>query len=273
MSDDTENTDAVTQRQVAAAIPNRYSRLPEQDEQDYTLQSRTEILAILRALIEQSALMTVYFNQGQDFILSSLLQLSEADRTLVLDVGSDPAMNRRALEVDRLICVSNLDKVKIQFVLDGVDAIKFEGRPAFLANVPSTLVRLQRRDFYRFVLPVLQPLRCIIPLGRYGDSLQPAEVNVIDVSAGGLGFLVKSDTVVLGTDMLLENCRIELPENGILHVDMRIRSLYEVTLLTGARHLRAGCQFINLTGKQEMQLQRYIIYAERERKAHELGMA
>lgn len=251
---------------------SRFERLRDEEEKDYTLRSRSEILAILRSMIEHNALMTVYFNQGQDFLLSSLLQLSADGGTLVLDVGSSEEMNRRALEVDRLICVSNLDKVKIQFVLDGVDATRFENRPAFLANTPETLVRLQRRNAYRFVLPVLQSIRCSIPFKSYGGGLHPLEVNVIDISAGGLGFLSKSEHIDLATDMLLENCRLDLPEIGILTVNMRIRSLYEVTLLTGARHQRAGCQFIGLTSKQEVQLQRYVIKAERERKARELGM-
>lgn len=258
---------------VSAALQNRFERLRDEEERDFTLRSRQEVLSVLRAMIEHNALMTVYFNQGQDFMLSSLLQLSADEKTLLLDVGSSMEMNRKALDVDRLICVSNLDKVKIQFVLDGVDPTRFEGRPAFLANTPETLVRLQRRDFYRFILPVLQPLKCSIPLKSYDGLLRPFEVNVVDISAGGLGFLSKSETLELRTDLLLENCHLDLPESGMLTVDMRIRSLYEVTLLSGARHQRAGCQFIGLTSKQEMQLQRYIIHAERERKAHELGMA
>ncbi|WP_160329881.1 flagellar brake protein [Sterolibacterium denitrificans] len=274
MTDETSAPPHTPPPPPSSSIPqNRFERLRDEEEKDYTLRSRSEILAVLRSMIEHNALMTVYFNQGQDFMLSSLLQLAADGRTLVLDVGSSAEMNQRALAADRLICVSNLDKIKIQFVLNGVDALQFEGRPAFLANTPEILVRLQRRDFYRFVLPVLQSIRCSIPFKSYDGGLQPIEVNVIDISAGGIGFLSKSESLGLSTDMLLENCRIDLPEIGILTVNMRIRSLYEVTLLTGARHERAGCQFIGLTAKQEMQLQRYIIKAERERKARELGMS
>ncbi|MBV2234764.1 MAG: flagellar brake protein [Sterolibacterium sp.] len=268
MTDETSRTPA-----PFPPAQTRFERLRDEEERDFTLRSRSEILAILRSLIHHNALMTVYFNQGQDFMLSSLLHLAEDGRTLVLDVGSNADMNRRALSVDKLICVSNLDKVKIQFVLDGVDAVQYEGRPAFLANVPASLVRLQRRDTYRFVLPVLQPLRCSIPFVTYDGRLQPQEVSVIDISAGGIGFLSKSENIDLSTDMLLENCRLDLPEVGILTVNLCIRSLYEVVLLTGARHKRAGCQFIHLDSKQEMQLQRFIITAERERKAQALGMA
>lgn len=266
-------TDQAPATATSASDPNRIDPIHSDDGEDYTLRARSEILGVLRALFDQGSLMTAYFNQGNDFLMTTLLKIADDGHTLVLDIGSNNEMNKRALTSDRLICVSNLDRVKIQFILDGVDSIQFEGRQAFLANTPQALLRLQRRDFYRLVMPVLQPLRCTIPLKTYDDSSKSMEVNVIDISGGGVGIIAKSEGVELDVDMLLENCRIDLPGVGMITVTMRIRSVYDVTLRTGARHKRAGCQFLDLPGQQQMLLQRFIIKAERERKARESGLA
>lgn len=265
-------TDQTPATEPPKTDPHRIELIQSEDGRDYSLRSRPEILGVLRSMIERGSLMTAYFNQGTDFLMTSLLKIADDSRTLWLDVGSNGEMNKRALASDRLICVSNLDKVKIQFVLNGVDAVQFEGRAAFLANTPDSVMRLQRRDYYRLAMPVLHPLKCTIPTKSYDGSSQSIEVNVIDISGGGVGFVAKTDGVELSTDMLLPDCRIELPGIGVIVVTMRIRSVYEVTLRTGARHKRAGCQFIDLPNQQQTLLQRFIIKAERERKARESGL-
>lgn len=60
---------------------------------------------------------------------------------------------------------------------------------------------------------------------------------------------------------------------GILIATLQVRSVFEVTLRTGAQVTRAGCQFLNLPGPMLTLVQRYIIKVERERKARETGMA
>ncbi len=251
----------------------RIDLIHDDEGKDYTLRARAEVLGVLRSLLEHSSLMTAYFNQGHDFLMTSLLKIAPDGNTVVIDVSSNSEMNKRALTSDRLICVANLDKVKIQFVLQGVAPVQFEGHPAFLATTPATLLRLQRRDHYRLAMPVLHPLKCTIPQKTYDGTEKSIEVSVIDISGGGVGIVAKTDGIELSTDMLLPDCRIELPGIGVIVATLRIRSVYEVTLRTGARHKRAGCQFVDLPGKQQMLLQRFIITAERERKARESGLA
>jgi c-di-GMP-binding flagellar brake protein YcgR len=53
---------------------------------------------------------------------------------------------------------------------------------------------------------------------------------------------------------------------------LRVRSIFEFSTRSGAKHKRAGCQFIDLPGPMLTLIQRYIIRIERERKARESGM-
>lgn len=249
------------------ALSQRLEPLPAADYPDYTLHSAAEIRTILRAMIAQQALVTLYFNQGRDFFLSSLLQLSDDGKQIWLDVGSDNATNQRALRAERLICVTQLERIRIQFVLQGLQISQLDRHPAFVCAAPDSLLRLQRRESYRFVMPVLQPLKCLIPALQTTESA--TEISVVDISGGGVGILSKT-TLGLAIGQVLEHCQIELPGVGLLDVSLRIRSQQEITLRTGATHTRLGCQFIGLRNPQEMQVQRYIIKAERERKAREM---
>lgn len=251
-------------------LSQRLEPLPAADYPDYTLHAAAEIRTILRAMIAQQSLVTIYFNQGRDFFLSTLLQLDDHDQRLWLDVGSDDATNRRALNADRLVCVAQLERIRIQFVLQGLDSTQLDRHPAFLSAPPATLLRLQRRESYRFVMPVLQPLKCLIPVSQTADRTETIEVHIVDISGGGVGILSKSQ-LKLDIGQVYEHCQIELPGIGLLEVSLRVRSQQEITSRTGATHSRLGCQFIGLRNPQEMQVQRYIIKAERERKTRELG--
>lgn len=265
---DTTHSPSSTDQELYKSTP-----IPEEDGKDYTLTARGEILAVLRALIQQGSLITMYFNQGKDFLLTTVLTLANEDQTLIFDAGNSATANARALASERLICVGQLDKIKIQFVLERLTSAQHQGHPAFMAALPTTLQRLQRREFYRLTLPVLQPLVCIIPPQHDDNRLAEAELSVLDISGGGMGLLVKNDGLQLNTDVLIKDCRTALPQIGMLICDLRIRSLYEITLRNGQRHKRAGAQFVKLSNNMQQMLQRYILKSERERKAREAGMS
>lgn len=251
---------------------NLYKPIPDEEGKDYSLRSSREIQRVLQSLIDHKALITAYFNTGNDFLMTSMLEILEDDDEIILDVSNHPEMNQRVLSTDRIICVALLDKIKIQFVLAGVRTTQFENRSAFLADLPQSVLRLQRRESYRLTLPVLQPLIGITQLKTSDGKIIPAEVHIVDISGGGVGIVSKSNEVELRVGMALENCRIDLPGIGTLTVTLVVRSVYELILKTGIRQKRAGCQFLDLSGQQDNLLQRYIIKIERDRKARDSGM-
>lgn len=251
-----------------AATP--MSALEEDDEfSKYTVHAKTEILHILNSMRASNALVTVHFNHGKDFLLTSVIGISADGSTVILDVGSNAEMNNRALQTDKLTCNSSQGKVKIQFTLDGVDPTMFEGRKALLGNVPKTLVRLQRRDFYRLTAPLANPLICHIPIQEADGSTRTIGATVVDISGGGLAMVLPPEEHNFETDTLLSNCRMDLPNVGTVNATMRVRSIFDVTLASGKILKRSGCQFIKLPGAMVTMIQRYIIQVDRERKGRE----
>lgn len=242
------------------------------DYTQYLIRNATEILFVLRSLRDSSDRITIYFNEGKDFLLSSVVALDEG--SITLDFGGNPAANRRALAAERLFCVTRHDKIRIQFLLRGVRQIDFQGAPAFHAALPDSVLRLQRREYFRLTTPVANPLKCRVPIPMPdGGDPRIVEANVLDISGGGIAVMVPPEGFVLQAGMRFPNCRVDLPEIGTIVATLEIRSLFDVTLRSGTQVTRAGCQFVDLPGPMLTQVQRYIIKVERERKAREAGMS
>ena len=72
---------------------------------------------------------------------------------------------------------------------------------------------------------------------------------------------------------IMNDCRMMLPEEGLLVVTLSVRNMFDVITRTGARHVRIGCEYVGLPSVRMTMVQRYITRIERERKARLSGMA
>lgn len=250
--------------------PNPAAALEPGEYNQYMLRTRAEILVVLRGLYEHVSQITIFFNEGKDMLLTTLAAV--ADDHLVLDYGPSSDTNRKALEAEKHFCVTTLEKVRVQFILRGLKKVELDGRPAFRASLPDEVLRLQRREFYRLTTPIARPLKCVIPIPLPDGDTYSHEAHILDISGGGMGISAPPEEIPFGTDMVLPNCRIDLPEVGFVTATIKVRSLFEVTLRSGARVRRAGCEFVKLPGPMMTLIQRYIIKVERERKARESGL-
>lgn len=237
----------------------------------YMLRAPAEIQVVLHGLCTHVAQITVFFNEGQDMLLTSLADV--ASDHLVLDFGASGELNNKALEADRHFCVALLDKVRIQFILRRFDQVEYEGRPAFRTELPKELLRLQRREYYRLVTPVVRPLKCAMSIPLPEGKTHLYEASVFDISGGGMGISAPPDGIPFHAGMEIPDCRIDLPEVGLVTCRVRVCSVFEITLRSGVNIKRAGCEFISLSGQMGTLVQRYIIKVERERKARESGLA
>jgi c-di-GMP-binding flagellar brake protein YcgR len=253
--------------------PPQFELEQNNDYSKFLLYSKSEIVSILRALIQKGALLTVYFDQGKSFLLTSLLALSPDNNGFVLDLGSDAEMNNKALVADKLIFAAQVDKVKIQFALKKLSSTSFNGRAAFLGALPETLLRLQRREYFRLSTPIASPIKCTIPMKRADNSAFIIEVPLLDISGGGVGLMVhREEADLYEPEMIFNNCKIALPEEGLLITTLRIRNAFDVTTKSGTHYIRVGCEFIDLQGPRLTLIQRYITRIERERKARLSGL-
>lgn len=245
--------------------------LPTDEFSQYLLYGKSEMLPVLRGLVEQVSQVTMMFNEGRDMVLTSLVSCD--DSGLILDFGASKEMNRLAQKAEKLFCVTQLGKVKIQFILRGVTEVDVGGRAAFHALLPESVLRLQRREHYRLSSSFMHPLKCRIRLVDANGASVLVDASVTDISGGGVGLAGLPLEVELEPDAEIPGCTIDLPEVGSIAATLILHRVQETTSRSGVRARRAGCEFVNLPGPMAKLIQRYIMKVERERKARESGMA
>mgnify|MGYP001157936484 FL=1 len=240
---------------------------------EYLLHSKAEIVAVLRSLIQRRALVSAYLDQGRDFLLTSLLEIDAGNDELILDWGRDDAVNRRALQASQLVLSAMVDKVKVQFTLTQLAETLCDGRPAFRAALPDKVLRLQRREYFRLSTPIAKPVKFVTTIKRVDGSTLIAEASLLDISGGGVGLMATpSLAALLPSGMVLSDCKMTLPDEGLLVANLCIRNKFDVTTRGGARYVRVGCEFVAIPGARMSMVQRYITRVERERKARLSGM-
>lgn len=232
----------------------------------YRTYDRLEIQRVLRDLARQGELVTVYFSGGRDFVLTSVLDVDAEAGRVYLELGADQSANERLLKVGRAQFVSSHNRVRVQFAIETVESDRRNGTPVFAVPFPESMVRIQRREFYRLNTPVAQPIYCRLPVN--GEAV---DVVVVDISLGGVGLLEPPEghPLNLGAGDIIDGCHIDLPEEGLIETSLEIRSAFDYTTRSGRVQRRIGCRFLHLTPAMNAQIQRYIhrVELERRRKA------
>jgi c-di-GMP-binding flagellar brake protein YcgR len=235
---------------------------------EYLLHDPREIRSVLQSIVKQNNLVSIYFDHGNGFLLTTLIEVGE--NGIFLDRGSDVTMNREILKAAKVFCVTHQSHVKLQFILHGVESATYEGQPAFSAAVPKDLLRLQRREYYRLRTPLIHPPICRIPFKRKDTPVAMHDYSVLDISIGGIQLQIVD--VPLETEQVFKDCVLEMPGNEPVKISLLVRSVNDVVLRSGKISQRAGCKFVDLEGAVERAIQRYITRTERDRNAIAKGM-
>jgi c-di-GMP-binding flagellar brake protein YcgR len=235
-------------------------RLPEQQERECRVTSVRQILSLLRNISEEGSRTALYFDGAKDFIMTSLLDVGE--KGLWVEQGADMPKNRRIAESKRVTLISSLDQVKIQFSVDGIRAVTHQGYPAFYLPLPANLYRIQRREYFRLMIPTSERLHCAIPANnpQAGGRI---ELPVLDISGGGIRLSCAKDDIEFVLGQTYAGCRIDLPEVGIIEVTIRVKNLISASPKPGQTITRAGCEFVDLGNASGILLQRYVTKMQR----------
>ena len=238
----------------------------------YFLRNRLEILSTLRAIEKRRNIVTVYIGDGTQFFLSTIITVNDDSGLFFLDPSKQDAINQQAALAGQLTLSANLDRVKTQIRLPSLKLTTLAGKPVLSAALPERILRLQRREFFRLETPRAHPLRCKIAAKRE-TGVELFDFPLFDISGGGLSLIGKvglAEKFTLGE--LFQDCRLEIPGENVLSVNLRVREILKTELPSGEQQLRLGCEFISLPGTRLTLIERYITRVERERKARETGL-
>lgn len=227
----------------------------------YLVRHPAEVQRILREVMQDKDIVTAYADDGRHRMLTTIVDLDAAGRSVYLDCGADEGMNARLTACREVTLSTTHDGVRVQFTTPALQRVRHRQAEALRAVMPGELLHLQRREYYRLVTSVLDPIKCLISTdhGRL-------ETTVVDLSIGGIGILAYTPDIELEVGRLYHGCRLGLPALDQFAMSLTVRSIFELTLRNGRRSHRAGCQFIDLPAGLETALQRYITRAQRERR-------
>lgn len=236
----------------------------------FVLSGRRQIRQLLQEIIDHHALIGGHFGNGGSF-LTALLELSDDEDTITLDASPDAATHRRVLSAPKLVCVTQLDRIRIQFVLRDLEEGREDGRTVIYAPVPDEILRLQRRDAFRLAVPLSHAATCVIRTKGVAEPTVEVVGRLLDISVGGIALQVPTDIVEFVIGSQLETCQLRLPNLDPIPLQLRVCNISRQEQRSGAQMLRIGLSFADLPRSAENAIQRYIFNTERERNARERG--
>ncbi|MDH5480706.1 MAG: flagellar brake protein [Nitrosomonas sp.] len=234
-------------------------------DENFRVHSEIEIFFILRGIMRKNSLITLYYDDEDSFILTSILDIDTHRKEIIIDYNTDNEPSRQILQAKTLAFVTSQNGVKIEFTCDKIRKTNFKGQNTFAVKAPKSLVRMQRRNSFRITTPITKPLKCIIAIPS-SETYTKAEITILDISCGGIGVIDHHPIISFDPGIVYKDCQIDLPEIGTVTVNIKVKSTYEVTLRNKLTCKRSGCEFINLPAKMEAMIQRYIVKLEQARK-------
>jgi len=223
------------------------------------------VASVLRAIAIAGTRTAAYMNQGEAFVLTTLLSVESQPPALIFERGADKTLNARLLKADKITFVTSDQGVPVQFSANNPGAAIFQGSDAFSISMPQRVLRLQRRMYYRLPgEPIQRHLTCELPC-RTGEALTAIKPVVLDLSCGGLAAVVPAEAPLLETGSR-HLCTIDLPGVGKIESMIEVRATSEAMLPGGRPGRRYGLEFVNINNKNVALIQRFILEQQRSRK-------
>lgn len=237
------------------------------DEEQFIVRNLKEIIQILTDLSIRHEMLKVSFNH--DVCLTNIISVDVKNHAVYLDIGLDDAFNSRLLASHHVV-FSKDDGIRIKWTSTNISLATLKDGKAIKIAIPQTLMRLQRREFFRLATPIVNPVPCLIPVSDETnlDLDRTLELILVDVSLGGIGVIVADlldPLLVIGASF--NQCKISFPEVGETSLTLQVRNITKVTLKEGVIKHRIGLQFIAPSRGNEGLINRYTYNLERQAMA------
>jgi flagellar brake protein len=229
----------------------------------YLIHSRREIIALLRRLTDKRELVRMIFSEGEEAIATAVLEVN--DDSVIIDSAPDSEQLARVLASGSISFDTALERIRIAFFATRIEPCMHDGLPALRIPLPQTMVRLQRREYYRVLTP-----RCSIQMEQEGGP-PPVSFAVQNVSAGGIALIDDERVLDATKGAEYSNCELMLPGAQSVIATLCVMNCCDMTLYNGRMARRIGCAFVNPNAAMLALVQRYVSKLERDQNARMHG--
>jgi len=237
---------------------------PEMEKREkYLLRTSRKIVPLLKAMAKKTDLVTARVPVGGYTVMTAVLDILPARNLIILDYGPDESLNKKLLAADQIVCTARHNFVETCFNCSGIKRVKYKGEPAFAAPIPDSVLHLERREYFRIKPLISHPAY----ISLTDENEQLFKLRIFDIGVKGLSMQDWEPRLKLSADEHYENCKLTLPANPSVTVNLEIRYTSSGSTENGDAAVRAGCRFINLNQNDELTLQRFINMVQLEQNA------
>jgi len=202
--------------------------------------SPSEIAQILGLLVTRKTPITSHLQAGALEFASRLLLVDPVRSSIVMEPAFNEAANAALLARARCSFYATLPAGHVEFAASDPQKAEHDGKPAIRLKFPDVFAMRQRREQERTVIAPQVPLECLADEG----GVLSFKGGLVDISVGGLGFLVYDPSITLEPGTVLKGCRIDPGNDSPLILDLEVRYSEMVLLPDGTRAERSGCRVV-----------------------------
>jgi len=242
------------------------------DTANFTLTNSNEINRKLTLVLKQSSLITVSFNEGSDFFISTLLEINTKKQVIHLDISPDSRINKQLLKAKNILFETSVAGIAVSFTLNKVTQPLLGGKDTFILDFPKELIWLERRLFYRIKSPIQNTPHCqfsfTTPESDKNKHFPIFSFKIHDISLSGLSLLY--DPEEYQSDLLADISKIDdftvhLPSIGSFDTPIEICNRHPQNSSAPQKTQIIGIKFKQLPSAIESKVQRYLLSIERRR--------
>ena len=236
------------------------------DEEQYIVHNPKEVMQILNDLVKHKTTLKVSFNHGQDIYLTTVIAVDVKNHLVHLDIGRDEEFNRRLLASHHVLFAKE-EGVKIKWTSTHISEVALRDGKAIKIALPKDLIRLQRREFFRFATPIANPVLCRIPLPDEASQEEDVELEftLVDVSIGGVGAITSEPlNPAFEIGVSFDHCKISFPDVGVTNLTLKVKNITQIQTKDTAIKNRVGFEFIEPSRGNEGLINRYVSILERQ---------
>ncbi len=233
-----------------------------ENQENYLVENKAGIIAKLKQLVKHHCMVTATFNNGSQSLTTVVLDVLKDMDLVALDYGASESQNVQLLNSDRVFFKAELDGITVQFDADSVTKAKLQNDPVFAIPIPSSILWIQRREFFRVRIPLGTPAFCEVKQkdGSY------RKYKLVDISAGGLSLLDEYQDLDFEEGLVLSGCKLELPDHGHDTINLKIQNSFPADKNKPRAGKRIGCEFVGIGMSFGATIQRYIHAIELTRR-------
>lgn len=226
------------------------------DDFEIVVEKPSEVIALLQRLIDTRALVNIMAQDGS--VLTTMLWwVDPAEHAIAFSVDEKQAGLQAIVGVGESLAISYVDNQKLQFHLSGMEVLRGAQGLALQCQLPASVIRFQRRRFFRAQVPPFNAISLRFRLPE--DPDQVIVGRVMDLSIDGCGVLLPPGSPALEPGIAIPSCRVDIDPEERFVAGLEVRRVQPYSdPKTGLTGTFLGCRWSRLDRGAERLLQLYI---------------